>query len=213
MFTIDLLKGRGIPIKSRPEGIAIAAVTFAVPIISAILIFSFYLHTTILTSIKKQEVVKWQTEIDKLSDALTLQKSFEKEKGNIGNCLSEVSSSIGRHAQWSPVLEVVVENMPRSMVLTTLEVKQGSVRKKVPKKDDPKKMVDIAVPSRTLRMQISGRPQVSCDKVVRDFRERLCSSALLGPKLENIRVSQQVETFGNQDVETYAIDCVFKPGL
>ena len=55
MFTIDLLKGQGIPIKSRPEGIVIAAVTLAVPIIIAVIIFSFYLNNSIVISIQRQK--------------------------------------------------------------------------------------------------------------------------------------------------------------
>ena len=34
MFTIDLLKGEGVPIKSKPEDIAFALVMIIVPIIS-----------------------------------------------------------------------------------------------------------------------------------------------------------------------------------
>ena len=39
MFDIDLLKGQGIPIRSRPEGVAVAIVTVAVPVIIAIVMF------------------------------------------------------------------------------------------------------------------------------------------------------------------------------
>ena len=202
MFTIDLLKGQGIPAKSRPEGIAIAAVTFAVPIIIAIVMFGFYLSNIINISIQKREVVRYKKKIDQLSDALKMQKSFEKEKNVINSYLTEASSSITRHTQWSPVL-----------VLTSLEVKQRSVRRKVPKKDDPKTMTNISIPVRTLHISVCGSPQTNCDKAVRDFGGRLRSSALLGPKLENIKVSQGFDILQNQDVVSYKIDCVFKPGL
>ena len=213
MFTIDLLKGQGLPAKSRPEGIAIAAGTLAVPVIIAIVMFGFYLRNKIIISIKKQAIVNYETRIDELSDAVELQKSFENEKNAISSCLSEVSTSIGRHTQWSPVLTTLVKNMPDSVVLTDLEVKQGSVKRKVPKKDDATKMIDISVPVRTLQINVCGSPQSDCDKAVRDFRERLHSSTLLGPKLENIRVSQRFGTLRNRDVVSYQIDCIFKPGL
>lgn len=213
MFTIDLLKGQGIPAKSRPEGIAIAAAALAVPVIIAIVMFGLYLRNKIIISIQKQEIANYETRIDKLSDAVELQKSFEYEKNAISSCLSEVSTSIGRHTQWSPVLATLVKNMPDSVVLTDLEVKQGSVKRKVPKKDDPKKMIEISVPVRTLQINVCGSPQSNCDKAVRDFRERLRSSAFLGPKLENIRVSQRFGTLQSRDVVFYQIDCVFKPEL
>ena len=213
MFTIDLLKGQCIPAKSRPEGIAIAAATFAVPIIIAIVMFGFYLSNIINISVQKQEIVKYEKRIDKLSDSIEMQKLFEKEKNVISSCLTEVSSSIAKHAQWSPILMTLVENMPDSVVLTSLEVKQRSVRRKVPQKDDPKKMINISVPVRTLHISVCGSPQTNCDKAVRDFGDRLRSSALLGPKLEDIRVSQGFDMLQNQNVVSYEIDCVFKPGL
>ena len=213
MFTIDLLKGEGLPAKSRPEGIAIAATTLAVPVIIAIVMFGFYLRNKIIISIQKQTIVSYETKIDELSDAVELQKTFENEKNAVSNCLSEVSTSISRHTQWSPVLATLVKNMPDSVVLTELKVKQSSVKRKVPKKNDPKKMIDISVPVRTLQINVCGSPQSNCDKAVRDFRDRLRSSAFLGPKLENIRVSQRFGTLESRDVVFYQIDCIFKPEL
>jgi len=213
MFTIDLLKGQGLPAKSRPESIAIAAATLAVPVIIAIVMFGLYLRNKIIISVQKQAIANYETKIGGLSDAVELQKSFENEKNAISGCLSEASASLGRHTQWSPVLATLVKNMPDSVVLTELEVKQTSVKRKVPKKDDPKKMIDISVPVRTLRINVCGSPQSDCDKAVRDFRERLRSSTLLGPKLENIRVSQRFGTLESRDVVSYQIECIFKPGL
>ena len=213
MFTIDLLKGEAVPAKSRPGGIAIVGATFAAPIIIAMVMLSFYLSNIIDISVQKQEVVRYEKKIDKLSDALKVQKSFEKEKNVYSSCLTEVSSSIGRHTQWSPVLRTLVENMPGSVVLTTLEVEQRSVKRKVPHKDDPKKMTNVSIPVRTLCISVCGSPQSNCDEAVRDFGDSLRSSALLGPKLEDIRVSQGFNILENQSVVSYEIDCIFKPGL
>jgi len=213
MFTIDLLKGQGIPMKSSPAGIAIAAVTVAAPMTIAIIMFGFYLNNRTHVSIKEQEIVRCQAEIDKLSGAVELQDSLEKEKIVYGNYLSEVKSSISRYIQWSPVLVTLVENMPDSVMLTGLEVKQQSVRKKVPKKDNPQEMIEKNIPVRILQMTVSGSPQHDCDKAVRDFRNHLRSSAFLGPKLENIAVSQESETLEGRDVASYEIECVFKTRL
>jgi hypothetical protein len=213
MFTIDLLKRQGIPIKRKPWGVAIAALAFAVPVLVAMAMLGFYLSNKIVIKVAKQEIVNYEKNIETLSDAVELQKSFEAEKNNINNCLSEALSSIGRHTQWSPILTTVVENMPDSMVLTRLEVKQRSVNKKVPKKEDPNKMDDVSVPVSILQMSVSGRSQANNDKAVKDFKDRLRLSALLAPKLEDIVVSQKSDTFEGQDVVSYDIDCIFKPEL
>ena len=213
MFKIDLLKGQGLPLKSSPGGIAIVAVTIAVPLYVLIIMFSFYVNDITYMSIREQEIVRCQSGIDKLADAVKLHESLEKEKILYGACLSEVKSSIGKYVQWSPVLVTLVENMPNSVMLTELEVRQDSVRRKVPKPDNPQEMIESSVPVNILRMSISGGPQYDCNKEVRDFQDRLQSSAFLGPKLENIVVSRESETLKGRDVASYEIDCVFKPRL
>lgn len=213
MFTIDLLKGQGLPLKSSPGGIAITAFTIAIPLYVLIIMFGFYTNDIAYISIKEQEIVRCRSEIDKLSGAVKLQETLEKEKILYSACLSEVKSSIEKYEQWSPVLVTLVENMPNSVMLTELEVRQDSVTKKVPKKDNPQEMVDGSVPINILRMSISGGYQYDCNKEVRDFQDHLQSSDFLGPKLENIVVSRESETLKGRDVASYEIDCVFKPRL
>ena len=213
MFKIDLLKGQGLPLKSSPGGIAIVAVTIAVPLYILIMMFGFHVNDKTYMSIREQEIGRCQSGIDKLSDAVKLQESLEKEKILYDACLAEVKSSVGKYVQWSPVLVTLVENMPNSVMLTELEVRQDSVRRKVPKPDNPQEMIEASVPVNILRMSISGGPQYDCNKEVRDFQDRLQSSTFLGPKLENIVVSRESETLKGRDVASYEIDCVFKPRL
>ena len=213
MFTIDLLKGEGIPLKSRPEGIAIGALAFGVPIIVGIAMFGFYLSNSVAMSIQRQDITKYTERTNKLSEAVKLQESLEKEKAAIGSSLAEVASSVGRHTQWSSVLATLVRNMPDSMVLTKLEMKQRFVKRQIRSKEDPNKKVPISIPARTLQMNVSLSHQIDYDKAVKDFRDRLFYSSFLAPKLENIRVSQGFDTLEGQDVVSYTLDCVFKPGL
>jgi len=213
MFTIDLLKGEGIPEKSRPEGIAIGVVTFAVPIVIAIVVLGFYTINGITMSIQKRNALKYVEMTERLSAAVKEHESLVREKNAISSSLSEVASSIGRHIQWSPVLATLVQNIPASMVLTKLEVKQQSIKKRVPSKADPETMVAINIPKRTLQMTVCGSSQYECDRAVKNFKDQLRYSTLLGPKLEDIRVSQEYDTLEGQPIVSYQIDCAFKPGL
>ena len=215
MFTIDLLNGQGLPLKSKPGAIAIVAVTAAIPFIIATGMLSLYLNNKINVSVNEQEIARWETEIGKLSDAVEQQEALEKEKIAYGGYLSEVKSFINRHTQWSPVLRTLIENMPDSVVLTELEVECGSEKKQVqaPVKDDPHKMMEFEVLTRTLRLSVIGDHQSNNDEAVRDFRDRLRASDFLGPRIENIGVSQKSEKLDDQDVVSYEISCVLKPGL
>jgi len=213
MFTIDLLKGQGVPIKSRPRGVAIGVAAIAVPLIIAIIMLSVYLRNKIIISIENRGIASYKTKTDKLSDAIKLHKSLQKEKNLYSNCLFELESSVRKPIQWSPVLATVVKNMPDQVVLTGLEVKRRFIKRKIPKKGEPKKQVDISVPVSTLTMSVAVVPQPDCDQAVRDFRHRLLHSDFLRGKLENINVSQDSGTLDGQEVVSYQIDCLFKPAL
>jgi len=213
MFTIDLLKGQGIPRKSKPAGMAVAAITVAVPFIAAIAALTCYLRNATIISIEKQAITGYQAKLNKLSDAVKLHKSLEQEKNLYLNCLSEVESSIVNHTQWSDILTAVVENLPEAVILTKLEVTQQHVKRKVPAKNDPKKTIDITVPIKILKINVAAHPGANCDEAVRDFRNRLLNLPYVQQTFNSINVSQTSGKLGDQQVISFEIDCIFKPPL
>jgi len=213
MFTIDLLKGAGLPEKGKARNMALAAAASAVPLVAAIAMFSVYLQGEIDISIQSGKIARWKASTDTLSDAVARQKELEREKALYGAYTAEVEDAMGRHTQWSPILATVASNMPESVVLTALEVKKHAVRMKVTTKEDPEKTRDVSVPVPTLRMNLAATPQPDGDKDVKDFRSRLLASALLGSRLEDITVSQKADKLNGLEVVSYEINCLFKPKL
>jgi len=214
MYTIDLLKGRGQPVRTQPKGVAIFVATFTVPILVAMIMVGFYVHNEVLISVNQQNIVSFDNQIKKHEDALKLKESCEKNKASINACLTDVSTTIQKHIQWSPILVTLAENLPDSVVLTKLEVKQTSSKRKPVAKAEPGSKPEGSIVVRTLKMSVSGNPNYNCDLEVKAFRDRLRASATLGPKLEDVLIaSQGHEVLEGRDVVTYDIDCVFKPGL
>ncbi len=213
MFTIDLLKGEGLPAKGRAQNMAVAAIASAVPFVIAVVMFGFYLNNKIIISIQTSEIAACKEKTDKLSDAVAKQRALELDKTAYGACLAEVKTAVERHTQWSPVLATVVGNMPDTVVLTALEVKDRTVKRKVPKKDDPETTTEVSILAPTLQMNVAATPQSDGDKAVRAFRDKLQSSDLLGPRLEGITVSQKASELNGLDVVSYEINCLFKPKL
>ena len=213
MFTIDLLKGEGIPFRSGPAGVAFAVITVAVPIVIAVALGGLYLHNKVVMSLTKNEISVMEEKANGLSDYVKRQKSLEKEKTQYSICLSEVKSAVGKFNQWSPVLTTLVENMPRSVVLTELEVERNFVKKKVPDKEKPGKTVEVDAFVTTMRIMVSDSLQSDSDQAVKEFRDYLCFSSFLGPKLEKADVSKESGAIGGKDVVYYVISCVFKAEL
>jgi hypothetical protein len=214
MFAIDLLKGQGRPVRTKPQGVALFVTTFAVPVLVTILMVGYYVRNGVIISIEKQNITNYDSQIKRLADDLKFKESSELEKSSINSCLNDVTKSIKRHIQWSPVLVTLVENLPDSVVLTGLEVKQSSIKRKTTSKSATDNKNDSSVSVRTLKMRVSGNPSYDCDLEIRKFRDRLRASDYLGPRLEDVVVaSQGHDTVNGHDVVAYDIDCIFKPGL
>lgn len=213
MFNIDLLKGQGLPVKTKPQGIAIFVATFAVPALVAILLGGYYVRNQVLVSVQKQKIISFENQTKKLADALKLKESFEKDKNTVNVCMTDVSDYLRGHFQWTPVLVTLVENLPDSVVLTNLEIKKSSIKRK-PAKGETVKKGDVTIPVRTLKMRVSATPSYNSELEVRAFRDKLRASKVLGPKLDDIVIaSQGHDTLDGRDVVCFDIDCVFKPGF
>ncbi|HUT31663.1 MAG TPA: hypothetical protein VMX13_17875 [Sedimentisphaerales bacterium] len=212
MFKVDLLKGQGVPIRSGPQRIVVAAVAFGVPIVAAALMLGAYLSSRIAISITENAMSRYELTAE-LTQALQRQKRFEQDRNAVNSVLREVSEAVTRHTQWLPILQTVVENIPPRVVLTRIEASQEFVKSKAPMKGDPEKKVDVSVPVRTLKMGLAGSQAAGCDQAVRAFREKLRASPLLGPRLQDIFIDQKGQTFEGKDAMLYDIYCPFKPGL
>jgi hypothetical protein len=210
MFTIDMLKGKALPPKIKPLGVIMAIVTSAIPVIIVIVIIGLHINNRVVTSIRESEVAALESKIEQLSDAVTLQNALEKQKTYFAVCISEIKSSIKKFNQWSPILTSLVENMPNSVVLTDLEIKLKSKKIKVPDKNDPENLIDKDIPITTVRLIVSDIQESNSDKAIQDYKDSICSSSVIGPKLEKITVSRESETSRERSVVKYMIDCVFK---
>jgi len=213
MFEIDLLKGEGLPNKERARNMIVVAAASAIPAIAAIAMVGIYLNNKVMISIGNREIAGWKAKTDDLAGAVATQRAAEREKALCAARLAELTTAVNRHTQWSPILATVVRDMPESVVLTALELRERSVTIRVPRKDDPQKTTDKSVPVPVLRMNVSATPQSDGDNDVKTFRQKILASASLGPKLENITVSQEADMLSGLNVVSYEIDCLFKPKL
>jgi len=211
MYTIDLLKGEGIPIRSRPGGIAFACLVIAVPLILGIAMISIYMEHRVATSVQRQQLVRLRQVIATLEPALERKRTLEERRTQGMDLLGDVKTALGQRAQWSPILATVVENLPETLVLTKLQARQNMVRCRVPAKNDPEMEIDISVPVRALDIGVCGQDEYAASQAVRSLQDRLRSSPVLKPWLDTLTVSQEAQTLDGQDVVSYELSCVMKP--
>ena len=195
MFTIDLLKGQGIPARSKPERIAAVVITIIIPVIAAaVMLGSFYVNKVNISFIKGN-IAKMQKDLSAgpLSDVLKQQKLLEQQKKDLSESLSEVSSAIGSQIQWSPLLEAIIRKMPPSVVLRAADVKKDSKKITRPNPNEKDKTIETTVPVRILHLSLTTEQQSNFDQVVKGYRESLLSRPCSCPKLDDIRVAQEFD--------------------
>jgi hypothetical protein len=61
-----------------------------------------------------------------------------------------------------------------------------------------------------LVLDINGGRPGNYDKIVRDYRDRLKSSESLGPKLEDIEISQKPGGLGDDMTPSYTMNLIFE---
>ncbi len=211
IFTIDLLKGQGIPQKNDTGGMLIMMITAILPVFFGVFLYYLYNNSKVATRIKQNDVLKLEENISELSGAVTIKRNLEKRKFFYNSCLSEVKSSIGKYKQWSPVLAILIEEMPSSVQLKNLEVDHEKVRKNTSGTIDPFNSTDIEVTK--LVLKITNKEQGDYLEQVKDFRNRLYASSELGSKLENITFSREANQNNGIETVSYKIECIFKPEI
>jgi Tfp pilus assembly protein PilN len=212
MHTIDLLRGQGVPAKTTLGSAAMVMVIVMVPILAAAAMVDRYLQNKTDIEIKKQAITIEQATVNKFADAVKDKESLQKQQEAVRSELSEVSSCLDNFIQWSPVLKTLVECMPAQMYMSGLRAESTSERQRLTKDNKAGRTVNVTVYKRKLVLDISGSELRDYGDMVQKYSNRLKSSQVLGPKLENIEFSQKPGTAGDLNTVSYTMNLIFKSG-
>jgi hypothetical protein len=205
MYEIDLLQGEGVPIRSRPGGIAFACMIIAVPLILGAAMVTIYLEHHVAVSVQSQQLTRLHQAVAALAPALEAQKSHGV------HVLADVKTALAGYTQWSPILGTVIDCLPRGLILTKLGATQNVVQRQVPDRSDPEKTTAVSVPVCALQICVAGHDEDVAYRAVREFQDRLRGSAGLGSRIDALRVSQESQTLDGQSAVSYELNCTFKP--
>ena len=209
MFTIDLLKGLGVPIKSKPGGRFLVAFSFIVPVVFASVVFGNYLHNRIVIVSQKEQLENYEIKISDLRTQLEFREEAKQQRNDLHACRKELADSIHRQVQWSPVLEALLQNLPESAIVEQLEVKSQAVSRKVLLRGSLEETINITIPKRTLETSIRLDAQDNADEMVEDFTYQLYYSPLLAGKINDVAVVERIAD-ERSDTILYKIYCIFE---
>ena len=151
-----------------------------------------------------------QADIFKLSNSVRYKEEAENQISAMKECFMELDDTILQQIQWSPILQVLAEKMPSSLVLSSLTIRSEIETKQVPHRKSPANKIPVPVPKRVLYISLYGRQTRGSDEAVLEFLSVLNTSSILRNRADNIRLVAQA-TDNRRNVMNYVIECVFKP--
>jgi hypothetical protein len=212
MFTIDLLKGTGVPIKNSPGAVALKALPFVLPLVVAVyLIGSFQLNRMVI-AMEQSGIDKTQDKLTEYAADIQQARQWNRATDQVRKNLAEVTRGLGRHIQWSRTLQILVEQMPESIGLKEIKLARSTTREKMTDPQDSQKQVDKMVIHRILTVVLYGAPSWETDEAVQQYLTRLEQTPEIKRRMRDIRiVSQQSEELNGKPFTIHTIECEIQP--
>ena len=211
MFTIDLLKGKGVPDQLKPTMIAIGSVPFVVPVLAAVVLVCFYGGTFVRIAGAKSEIAPLEKEILEHLPEVKFAREINAGISNTNKDLNEVGVAIKQFCQFSGILETLSEELPDSILFKEIKVTGVREKKKMPDPKDPSKQINGRFMKRVMRISVCGIPSRKTDVAVHEYINRLQESKALGSLIERIGiVSEEDSKLDEKTVTLYGIECRFK---
>lgn len=203
MFTIDLLKGEGRPVKSEPWAVMLVAAPSLIPLVTMVVLVASYMSCGISIKNDREQEAKIKAKIATMSEARQKRDTALAQIGNADKSVGEIALAMKGHMVWSDILNDVSQSVPEGKVV---------IYKLVASRDN-KNLTDIKtgmLPRFTLLIGAYDLGEAG-GKSIQKFIDSVRSSPVLGPKIDSIRpVANQNGTFGGREVPVFDIECVLK---
>lgn len=207
MIKIDLLKGTGLPTKSRPISTAVIALLVLAPILGVAPFVYDYLHAGVLLQTQQAALASYGSQIEQLKEARAFLEQTKLENARIDESLTEIANCIGVHSQWSSVLVAVADSVPDSLSISYLNLMRQSSKTSMPAPLDPESTIMVPTYQFTLEIGTEDGPENA--EAIKQFVQALRSSEVLAPRLDDCLIKSSPAQ-GGDDYVSYEVQCVFK---
>ena len=99
MFTIDLLKGQGLPIKSGVTTVTIIGAGFGVPAVLLMLMIGSYFHSKVIIKTQSRVLRNYETGFANLKAGLERQRVQEVQCLKFASCSPRIETSMPQAAR------------------------------------------------------------------------------------------------------------------
>ncbi len=206
-FTIDLLQGKGLPQKSRPGTIALAAIPFLVPLLATGLMAGQWYYKQSLIATEQAILEQNQQYIQKHKEELELYESTQEQILGARHEIKNIQEALEFEVSLSPLLLELVETLPDEIFVTRLDFEYQPLRRKAVNPANNMTVYQRVI-RRTLRMILAGPNQIETDQAVDAYIQTLRSSPALSQVAEKIQITSRQETeIDKKILLVYEIKC------
>lgn len=208
-YTIDLLQGKGLPQKSRPGTIALAAVPFLIPVLASGLMAARWYHNQTLIETEQTVLRQNQQHITEHAEDLKQYEDMQKEILQARHNVKNISEALRFEMPASPLLLELVQALPPGVFLNRLDLDYQPARQKTVNPQNNAVEYKRVI-QRTLRLVLAGPNRIESDQAVDAYIQTLRSSGILSQVAQEIQVTSRQETeIDEQVMILYEIRCPF----
>lgn len=210
MFSIDLLKGKGLPEKVDFKRSALKALPILIPVLAVTLFASAYQQDKTQLRHQRQTLESNQKEIERHAEDIAEYNKLNSAIKGMEKCLGDISKSMDYRIQVSGLLVELVQILPESIFIYEMKLDRTAVREKFQLADSDQVIQKLIV-RRHLKLVLCGFDPERSDGGVQDYVNALKQSTLLTEIFTEIKppTRQQGQVDG-RDAIYYEIECVLR---
>lgn len=210
MFSIDLLKGKGLPEKVDLKKSTLKALPILIPLLAVTLFASAYQRDRALLQHQQETLTNNRQQLElHTNDVIAFNKMNRTIKG-MEKCLHDISKAMHYRVQVSAVFVELVQTLPESIFVYEMNLDRKAAREKKQLPDSGEVKQQLVV-RRKLNLVLCGYDADQSDAAVQEYVSALKLSPLLTDLFTEIKppARQQGEVDGRAAIY-YEIECILR---
>ena len=208
MFSIDLLKGKGLPETTSPKRLALRALPILIPVLAVTVLASAYQHDRASLQRQQQVLKSNQQQIGLYTDDIAEHNMMNSKIIGMKKCLNDISKAMAYRVQVSEVFVELVQALPENIFVYEMKMDRTSVQKKIQQPGSGEVKQQLVV-YRKLNLVLCGYDGDQGDEAVQEYINTLKQSPLLTKVFTGIKPSaRQQGEVDDRAAIYYEIECV-----
>ena len=210
MFSIDLLKGKGLPEKTDLKRSALKALPILIPVLAVMVFASMYQHDRASLRDQQQVLKSNQQRLWLYTEDIAEYNKIRSKIKGMQQCLNDISKAMAYRIQISEVFVELVQALPENIFVYEMKMDRNSAQEKVQQADSGQVKQRLVV-RRKLELVLCGYDEDQGDAAVQQYLATLKQSPLLTDVFTEMKPSarQQGEVDGRPAIY-YEIECVLR---